>query len=196
MTCNTISCAFAPPTRRCSSSALLDAYRGSLTLTHRDDGVVAPAERKSPTCGRGWPFICCKRGQDAELRALLLNVEWMSAKLAASTTVREGRTNVDVNALLADYDNLTDDPDVSLVQRALRMSAHVLARDPAQVNRQLYGRLGTSDAPEIVALCHAAIEKAGRTPLIPQRPALTAPGALIRTLAGHEHGTEGRTADD
>ncbi|MGE0680929.1 MAG: hypothetical protein AB7P69_08505 [Candidatus Binatia bacterium] len=49
--------------------------------------------------------------------------------------------------MLEDYDLLPDDAELRLVQSALRLSAHIVACDPAQLRSQLYARLLTS--PEL-----------------------------------------------
>src|SRR5271157_2953477 len=61
-------------------------------------------------------------GRASELRRLLLNFDWLQAKLGATNP----------NARIADYNYLADDSDLRLVQSAIRLSAHVLARDQRQ----------------------------------------------------------------
>jgi len=75
---------------------------------------------------------------------------------------------------------------VSLLQGALRLSAHVLARDKSQLTSQLVGRLGAYPAREIQAL----LDEGQRSPAGPclklSTPSLTRPGGpLVRTLEGH-----------
>jgi WD40 repeat protein/archaellum biogenesis ATPase FlaH len=65
------------------------------------------------------------------LHELLFNFDWLQAKLDAT----------DVNALIADFDFLSNAPDLSLVQSAIRLSSHILAQDKTQLWNQLYGRL-------------------------------------------------------
>ena len=78
-------------------------------------------------------------GRITELRALLLDLDWMSAKLAAG----------DVSGLLADYDTLPSDPAARLVAAALRLSAPVLAGDPRELPGQLTGRLAGQRDPKL-----------------------------------------------
>ena len=47
----------------------------------------------------------------------------------------------DASALIADYEYLPEEADLRLVQSAIRLSAHVLARDHHQLAGQLTGRL-------------------------------------------------------
>ena len=74
-----------------------------------------------------------------ELQALLLDLDWMRAKLATGTMA----------GLLADYDTLPDDPALRLVAGALRLSAHVLASDPGQLPSQVTGRLTGQADPRL-----------------------------------------------
>ena len=74
-----------------------------------------------------------------ELTALLLDLDWMTAKLATGT----------ISGLLADYDTLPADPALRLVAGALRLSAHVLADDPGQLPSQLTGRLAGQPDPQL-----------------------------------------------
>src|SRR5262249_39463520 len=131
-------------------------------------------------------------GRQAELQELLMDIDWIRAKLNASTSVHRGRPITDVNALLSDYDYV-DAPEASLVRRALRMSSHVIATHPEQVGFQLFGRLGTSNAAALEQLCRRAIDEEEGTVLLTARPALSPPGALVLTLAGHEGWVNGAT---
>jgi WD40 repeat protein len=117
-----------------------------------------------------------KAGLRDELRALLLDYDWIVAKLHAA----------DINALLADYDPLDGDATSNLVQGALRLSAHVLSKDPDQVAPQLLGRMLRVERSEIERLLAAARRGRKGTWLRPTAGSLAAPGgSLVRTLAGH-----------
>src|SRR5439155_347880 len=70
-------------------------------------------------------------GRAQDLRALLLDCDWMQAKVKAT----------DVTSLIADYDLLPDDSDLLLVQGTLRLSEHILVHDLAQLYSQVVGRL-------------------------------------------------------
>lgn len=80
--------------------------------------------------------------RQTDLQTLLLDDRWIRAKLLAT----------DINALLADYDWLPDNRDLRLVQGALRLSAHVLSRDPQQLQSHLHGRLLGQSSPRLQAL--------------------------------------------
>ncbi len=62
-----------------------------------------------------------------ELKALLCDYDWLAAKL--------GATNV--TAVLADYDLIANDPDLSLIQQALRLSIPALFRDRSHIARSI-----------------------------------------------------------
>src|SRR5271166_724147 len=118
-------------------------------------------------------------GCTTQLRQLLFDFDWMQAKLEAT----------DANALIADFDLLSEDADARLVKSAIRLSAHVLARDARQLAGQLSGRLLGNIAPNIQALLKQAAERKAWPWLRPLKSALTPPGGpLIRTLEGHTHG--------
>jgi hypothetical protein len=139
-------------------------------------------------------------GREEGLRKLLLDFNWLQAKLNAT----------DVTALISDYDYLeggTGVPPVeggvpdargtsghgqdghatSLVQGALRLSAHVLARDQQQLASQMVGRLLPHlEVPAVKKFTESVIQNAPRPWLRPLRAALHPPGtALMRTLSGH-----------
>jgi WD40 repeat protein len=127
-------------------------------------------------CLRHLPAHLAEAGRDGDLRPLLLDFNWLQTKLEGS----------DVNALIADYGYLQYDRDLQLVESALRLSAHVLARDSRQLGGQLMARLLDNPTPDIRALLHQAAEKKPWPWLRPLKPSLTAPGGpLIRTLEGH-----------
>jgi WD40 repeat protein len=118
-----------------------------------------------------------RAGRDSALRALLLDVEWLEAKLRATG----------VHSLIADFEHAGADRSLALLRDALQLSAPSLAADKEQLRSQLVGRLLMRDEPEIVALREAAALRA------PQKgwlrllhPTLDAPGGmLLMTLVGH-----------
>ncbi|RZN36806.1 MAG: WD40 repeat domain-containing protein, partial [Methanosarcinales archaeon] len=114
-------------------------------------------------------------GRGDELWRLLLDFDWLQAKLAAT----------DVNSLIADYDHLPGDSDLRLVQGAIRLSAHVLARDKTQLAGQLVGRLQTFQESGIQSMLQQAREWDGDLWLCPHAASLIPPGPLIRILEGH-----------
>ena len=115
-----------------------------------------------------------------ELDTLLVDFDWLQTKL----------TRINILELLDDYDFLDakgqDDP-VILVQKALRLSAHVLAVDAAQLTPQLVGRLHGFDDPALQTLLkEATTHQQETTWLRPLHTTLTPPGdTLLRTLTGH-----------
>jgi len=119
-------------------------------------------------------------GREDELYALLFDFDWLQVKLAAT----------DVNALLADYELPSGgEGALRLVQGAVRLSAHVLARDQTQLAGQLLGRLTSFEDDGLQMLLERAGQWRGAIWLRPLTPSLTPPGGpLERTLAGHNGG--------
>ena len=116
-------------------------------------------------------------GRISELQALLLDLDWMKAKLATGN----------IPGLLADYDTLSSDPVLRLVAGALRLSAHVLADNPGQLPSQLTGRLVDQHHPQLYDL----LQRIRRWPTTPWLRALTASltppgGPLLRIITGHQ----------
>jgi WD40 repeat protein len=77
----------------------------------------------------GWH--CMGARDEPRLHKLLLDFDWLRAKLAAT----------DTNALLSDFDHIGSDPLADLLQRACRLSTYVLARDKSQLAGQLLARI-------------------------------------------------------
>src|SRR5260370_32954315 len=70
---------------------------------------------------RSSSVLCAEAATLAQRRHLLVNFDWLQNKLEASGA----------NALIADYDYIVGDhEDLRLIQSAIRLSAHVLVRDP------------------------------------------------------------------
>ncbi|UCC65657.1 MAG: DUF4062 domain-containing protein, partial [Anaerolineae bacterium] len=140
-------------------------------------------------CPDGWPsgpddgyfferlaYHLVEAGRKKELQELLFDFDWLQAKLDAT----------DVNTLIVDYDLLPNDPDLRLVQGALRLSAHVLAQDKTQLAGQLMGRLLGQEAPDTQTMLEQAKEWRAAPWLRPLTSSLMPPGGpLIRTLQGH-----------
>jgi WD40 repeat protein len=78
-----------------------------------------------------FPYHLMKADRREELTTLLLEFGWLQAKLDAT----------DVNALLGDFELAGDLMGAGHVRDALRLAAHVLARDKSQLRSQLHARL-------------------------------------------------------
>jgi hypothetical protein len=178
------------PERRITLHALQHDYlraiqteKNGLATLHEQ---VLSAYRKQ--CEAGWAsgpndgyffqhlaFDLFQANRTTELRELLLNFDWLQAKITATEVI----------SLINDYDHLPDDQDLTLVQATLRLSAHVLAREPGQLRERLWGHLQAKSRPAIQALLQQAIPQ--NVPwLCPQQANLTPPdGPLLRTLEGH-----------
>lgn len=134
------------------------------------------------------PYQQAQAGLTEKLTQLLSTFDFLHAKLTAFGP----------QALIEDYDlfTLPGQPelgmrirpleDMRMIQMALRLSAHVLARDHNQLPAQLAGRLMIREAPEIRALLEQAKGWKGAPWVRPLTATLTqAGGSLIRTLEGH-----------
>ncbi|BAY07542.1 NB-ARC domain-containing protein [Calothrix sp. NIES-2098] len=114
-------------------------------------------------------------GRKGELQQLLCDFRWLQAKLE----------NININALIADYDFLPEDENLQLIQGALRLSAHILNEDKQQLPGQLLGRLLGFEREEIQRLL-TQVQQCKTPGLLPQTASLTSSGgSLVRTLAGH-----------
>jgi WD40 repeat protein len=84
-------------------------------------------------------------------------------------------------------------PTLALIHDALRLSSHVIAKDPTQFASQVVGRLlPYQDQPAIRELTSAIAEGAPLPWLRPLHPVLHPPGtALVRTFEGHSSGVNG-----
>jgi hypothetical protein len=123
------------------------------------------------------PYHLVQAGREEDLRHLLLNFDYLEAKLAAT----------DPNTLIADCDYLPKDKDLRTVQSVLRHSDGPHFGWPSQdLPGQLLGRLPRNLTPDIDALRSRASEHKGLPYLRPLSPSLTPLAAsLIRTLEGY-----------
>ena len=128
-----------------------------------------------------WHLAAASR--TADLERILFDPAWLQAKLDAT----------DVNALISDFDRLKSSPDAELIQGAIRLSSHVLAKDPGQFASQMVGRLLPHNKRPAVRHFADSITQTARQPwLRPLCPALDPPGTgLLRTLVGHADSVNG-----
>jgi hypothetical protein len=150
--------------------------------TLHEELLVAYAEK----CTNGWPtgpndgyfFQRLARhliaaGREKELRALLLDLDWLQAKLDAT---------LETDNLIADFDCVPDDVPLQFVKDALIVSAAVLLREPDQLQAQLFARLLSEEHEEIRAFLNG-IDSSPAPHLLPVSQTLyPADGTLIRTL--------------
>jgi WD40 repeat protein len=89
----------------------------------------------------------------------------------------------DPNALITDYELLSDDSELHLVKEALQLSEHILASDKTQLAGQLLGRLMAVKSPEIQSILQQVRQLEGATWLRPLHTTLTTPGGcLVKTI--------------
>jgi WD40 repeat protein len=111
-----------------------------------------------------------------ELRALLCDYDWLVAKLRATN----------ITAVLSDYDLVANDPDLTLIEQAMRLSTPALARDRLHLPSQLLGRLRGSRRPPVETLLAEADAAFSELWLRPRFASLTPPGGPLRQmLVGH-----------
>ena len=111
--------------------------------------------------------------RDKELRKLLLNIDWLQAKLAAESVAK----------LIADLDRLPDDEVLQSVLGAIRLSALVIAQDNSQLVSQLLGRLQGSSLHSVRTMLDQIVATQHKPALLPLVPCLTPPGGpLLQTL--------------
>jgi hypothetical protein len=150
---------------------MVDAYRGSLA-----SDVFPLAWSTLPA---GEPYIwdqlayhMAGAGLGEELRALLLDYDWIAAKLSAA----------EVQAVVADYDFAGGDEALVRVGSELHDSAHVLEKNPDQLSGQLIGRLRGVKLLEIEELVQGADRGAARPWLRPETLSLGMNSVLWRHL--------------
>ncbi len=124
-------------------------------------------------------------GRRDQLRGLLLNFDWLQAKLRATN----------VSALLADCAAFPADRDIQLLKHAVELSAGVLDEDASQLSSQLLGRLWNTGQPALEALCRQIVDGSGPTLAAPANWGLGPIGRspATQTLAyreGHRPGPD------
>jgi WD40 repeat protein len=119
------------------------------------------------------PYHLAEAGRGDELRALLADIFWIRATLAATG----------VASLVFAYNLVTEDPALRLVGEALRLSARALTGHPDHLEGQLLGRLMDHDEPTVQRLLESAVQsRAGTTWLRPLTRGLEQPGGLLRRV--------------
>lgn len=112
-------------------------------------------------------------GSLGELETLLSDFNFLQAKLAAAGA----------NALLADFAGFPRNAALRRIAGAIRLSAHVLQSDEAQLRGQLWGRLPQRVDPQVERLLRGAQAWPGGPWLRSRLPSLASPwGPLVRIL--------------
>jgi WD40 repeat protein len=140
------------------------------------DRLGSPKHIQDRYALRWLPWHLGKASRDPARRALLVDFEWMMAKLKGTY----------IQSLIADYDYLPKEADLRTVQFVLRQSAHILAGNPKELPSQLLGRLPPNynqDIDELRTQVSKQKSFAWFRPLGPSLAPLDA--SLVRTLQGH-----------
>ncbi|KAB8318151.1 hypothetical protein SD81_021000, partial [Tolypothrix campylonemoides VB511288] len=138
------------------------------------------------------PRLWLEGGRIKKFCRLLTDFDFIEAKI--------NHPQFGVQALIEDYDLINDAKllthseydfniveALTLIQKALRLSAHILNQDTKQLAGQLSGRLLHFNAPEIQRLVQQ-MSLTKTTCLRTLTASLTPPGgALVRTLSSHSY---------
>ncbi len=165
----------APGTSTAVHRRLLQAWGDPLALPH-------------PLAWKWFGWHCVQAGDAARLRALLVDFDWLRARVAATVSPAGDHTATRLADVLSDCALVADDPAVAELRLALILSMYALQFRPDDLAAQLYGRLGGHAHPALAGLAasaHVALQRTGR--LVPAIAALTAPGAVVGTQR-HAHG--------
>lgn len=87
-------------------------------------------------------------GRTQELRALLLDFDWIEKKLQSTN----------LHSLIGDYDLLQEDAELAIVQHALYSAAHELMKQPEHLATELLDHLWEKDSRDIQAMLNQAKE--------------------------------------
>ncbi len=111
-----------------------------------------------------------------ELEQLLMHFKWLEAKLAQSGCY----------SLITDFDKISENSVLRLIQGALRLSTNILEKDNTELASQLHGRLDIFRNPMLKPLLDLAKDAAKPPWLCPYLPCLEQPGGnLLLSLSGH-----------
>jgi WD40 repeat protein len=146
------------------------------------------SHEKKIYCIQNFPNHLARSHQGERFRKLLTSFDFLSAKVST----------MGPQSLVDDYDLLScvlandtvsptqeDDP-LYRIQRAIRLSAHVLGEDSTQLPGQLFGRLGDDKSAEVQRILQQALASTSYAWLRPLTASLApSQGQLIRTLTGH-----------
>lgn len=166
--------------------AFLGETLGQAALAQAHAGLIDswgdPHQLPHPYAWRWIGYHLEAAGLQSHLDALLLDLDWLQAKLNATG----------IAALEREFGHTSDQPELKLLRRVLRNASHVLATQPEQLPSQLLARLPLVSAsgevhqaePGLRDQAIAQLQKAGAPS--PLTASLLASEALLRTLIGHE----------
>lgn len=163
-----------------------DVMRGTIRKRLSDPGslhkqLIAswgdPYQLSSDYAWRWNAYHSIESNNEKRLRKLLLDFEWIQAKLSATN----------IASLIQDFSYLPQDRDLQMVLGVIRLAAHVLVHDETQLAGQILGRLSHDSSTECNLLSKGASKWSGTTWIRPLVPSLIeSGGALLATLRGHK----------
>ena len=115
-------------------------------------------------------------GERDQLDALLLDPEWLKAKLDATGSPQ---------TLVSDYDAYAQDDFAKLIGRTLRLTSGICSRDTPQLLPQLVGRLLVCADPAAPGFLKRARGLIKPPTMLPKYLSLTPPGTETARLEGH-----------
>lgn len=123
------------------------------------------------------PYHMVQSGRREALRKMLLEFEWLQAKLQVTNVV----------TLLEDYNLISADQALENVKNSIRIASHILKVDNDQLGSQLVGRLLNLDSIEIQNLLNQVRSFHGNHWLCPITASLLPPTQLmLQTLSNPE----------
>jgi len=141
--------------------------------------IDAWGDLKQLTTDYAWrwaSFHLIESGNEERLWALLLDFEWMQAKLFAT----------DIISLIQDFNFFPEDHALQPTLGAIRLSVRVLIQDKTQLEGQILGRLDPRVSTGIDTVCKRVSKWISAPWLRPLEPCLIEPGGpLLVTLMGH-----------
>lgn len=150
---------------------LVEGYRG------RCSSSVWPGGPNDGYFFENLAYHLAQAGLSDELGHLLLDFDWLTARLRSS----------DVVGLLSDFAHAPRPPSVEAIRSALRLSAPFLATDPARLSQQLMGRLVGSSHTDILHLQEGILARTPKPWLCPLTAALSpVTGPLEQVVESHQ----------
>jgi WD40 repeat protein len=141
--------------------------------------LLALPSLKGSSYAWGWmPFHLVNGGRISELRSTLQRIDWLTEKLMAT----------DVASLVEDFGYFSNDPNLELIQEAIKLAGPALAGDPLQLAGQILARLPKlPEYPGLVSFRESVASWRAAFWLEPYESQLTPTGGpMVSLLFGHQ----------